>query len=529
MQQRYLLNFDTKELIQYETDCLVVGGGVAGLSAAWSLRRRGINVALLTKGSLADNNSSHAQGGIAAAVGQDDSPELHMQDTITAGAGLCNNEAVDLLVHEGVKRVKDLISLGVKFDTANGEISLGREGCHRQNRILHANGDATGAEITGTLSKIIVDDPHIHVYENHFIVDIFVQDNICYGILSKNILSGELQVFWAKSVILATGGAGQLFSRTTNPSGATADGIAIAYRAGAEVMDMEFIQFHPTALSVPGKPSFLISEAVRGEGAFLRNIQGKRFMPNYHFMAELAPRDIVSRAILEEMAKTESSHVLLDVSHMNETKIKKRFPNIYAACREFGFDIAKEPIPVAPAAHYAMGGIKTGLWGETNIEGLYCCGEAGCSSVHGANRLASNSLLDALVWGGRAAEKAAEKIKNVRSVHRHFSNHARVGNKPSGHAIMREELRQIMDKYAGPLRNAKGLQMALALVDDMGYWHDCEISSLNEMEFCNMLTVAKLIINAAILRKESRGGHFRLDYPKSLESWKKHIALKQKL
>ncbi|SHF49779.1 L-aspartate oxidase [Desulforamulus putei] len=527
MANTYLVNFDSRELPQQEAEYLIIGGGIAGLFTAWAAAKAGASVTLLTKRTVAESNTDRAQGGIAAALGQHDSPGLHMQDTLVAGAGLCDEDAVRILVNEGPERVKELIDMGASFDRTGDDLCFTREGCHSQDRILHAQGDATGAEILRTLSQNVTALASVEILENQYVVDLLVKNNICYGVLAVDQVSGQFRIFRGRVVVLATGGSGRLYNYTTNPEVATADGIALAYRAGAEVMDMEFIQFHPTSLVLPGAPRFLISEAVRGEGALLRNARGERFMPQYHGMAELAPRDIVSRAILSEMAKTGAESVFLDLTHLDPDKIKERFPTITLTCAKYGLDITKDLIPVAPAAHYMMGGIKTDLWGETSIQRLFACGETSCTAVHGANRLASNSLLDGLVWGGRIVQRAAYVLEN------------RLHDKPEFHCDhlrptpdidfyeLRKKLQQIMGEKVGPLRTAQRLAEALAFFDRWSYLQNHEVKETYQMEVRNMLEVGELITEAAMMRTESRGGHFRLDYPETAERWRKHIILKR--
>ncbi|HOV80298.1 MAG TPA: FAD-dependent oxidoreductase, partial [Bacillota bacterium] len=371
MPERYMLNFDTRELPQEEDEYIVLGSGIAGLYTSLTASQAGGSVTVLTKQTMMDTGTDKAQGGIAAALGDTDSPALHREDTLVAGAGLCDAEAVAALVSEGPDRVKELIRLGAIFDCDNRGLCLTREGAHSRRRILHASGDATGAEIQRVLTQRVKEDERIKVMENHYVVDLLVRENVCYGVLAFDRFERTLKVFRGKVVVLSTGGLGRLFEHNTNPEISTGDGIAIAFRAGAEVMDMEFIQFHPTVLNLPGAPRFLISEAVRGEGAYLRNSLGRRFMPGYHDLAELAPRDIVVRAILKEMAQTGSNKVFLDLTHLDPEVVKSRFPNITKTCAEFNLDITVDRIPVSPAAHYMMGGVKTNLVGETSIKGLY--------------------------------------------------------------------------------------------------------------------------------------------------------------
>lgn len=527
MANQYLVNFDSKELPQQEAEYLIIGGGIAGLFTAWSAAKTGAHVTLLTKKTVAESNTDRAQGGIAAALGQHDSPELHMEDTIIAGAGLCDEDTVRILVNEGPERVRELIEMGASFDRTGDGLCFTREGCHSQDRILHAQGDATGAEILRALSEKVRALSSVEILENQYVVDLLVHNNTCYGALALDQLTGEFRIFRGKVVVLATGGSGRLYNYTTNPEVATADGIALAYRAGAEVMDMEFIQFHPTSLVLPGAPRFLISEAVRGEGAILRNSKGERFMPQYHGMAELAPRDIVSRAILSEMAKTGANSVFLDLTHLEPDKIKERFPTITLTCSKYGLDITKDFIPVAPAAHYMMGGVKTGLWGETSIDRLFSCGESSCMAVHGANRLASNSLLDGLVWGGRIVRKASEVLQYQPQERPEFVCDHLKPTPDFNYEEHRKKLQQIMGEKVGPLRTALRLAEALAFFDRWSFLANHEVREASKMELRNMLEVGALITEAAMMRTESRGGHFRLDYPETVERWRKHIILKR--
>lgn len=527
MSSKYLVNFNSAELPQEEAEYLIIGGGIAGLFTAWAAAQAGARVTLVTKRSIAESNTDRAQGGIAAALGQHDSPQLHMQDTLIAGAGLCDEDAVRILVTEGPMRVRELIDMGASFDRAGNEFCFTREGCHSQDRVLHAQGDATGAEILRTLSQRVVATPNVDVLENQYVVDLLVKNNTCYGALAMDQITGQLRIFRGRIVVLATGGSGRLYNYTTNPEVATADGIALAYRAGAEVMDMEFIQFHPTSLVLPGAPRFLISEAVRGEGALLRNARGERFMPQYHGMAELAPRDIVSRAILSEMAKTGSDSVFLDVTHLEPDKIKERFPTITLTCAKYGLDITRQLISVAPAAHYMMGGVKTDLWGETSISRLFSCGEASCLAVHGANRLASNSLLDGLVSGGRIVQKAAYVLERGPKDKPEFQCESLLPTPKVDYDDLRKNLQQIMGDKVGPLRTALRLAEAQAFFDRWTCLKNHEIKETFLMEIHNMLEVGELITEAAMMRTESRGGHFRLDYPETSERWRKHIILRR--
>src|SRR5215211_5239403 len=385
-------------------DYIVLGSGIAGLFTALLAREHG-SVLVITKGSIQDSNTRYAQGGIAAAVGPDDSAALHRRDTLAAGAGLVDETAATVLTEEAAGRIADLVRFGVPFDTLDGEIVLGHEGAHSARRIIHAGGDATGAHIELTLSGLARVEG-ITVLEHVLATEIVVEGGQVSGVQALDTRTGELQTHGCRHLVLATGGAGQLYLFTTNPAVATGDGIALAYRAGADVMDMEFIQFHPTALRLPGVPVFLISEAVRGEGGLLVATDGRRFMPEVDERAELAPRDVVARAIVREMERTASDHVWLDVTHLPAERITARFPQIYRFCLEHGVDITRERIPVSPAAHYTMGGVRTNTWGETTLPGLFAAGEVACTGVHGANRLASNSVLETVVFAGRGGDRS---------------------------------------------------------------------------------------------------------------------------
>jgi L-aspartate oxidase len=502
---------------------IVLGSGVAGLYTALELSRNH-PVILLTKASLSESNTYYAQGGIASALGTHDSPELHYQDTMMAGAGLCNSKAVLTLVYDGPERVRHLIDLGTPFDRKNGEISFTREAAHSRPRILHADGDATGREISLTLIEK-VRRSNIRVYENHFALGLVTEKGHCHGVVTLN--AGELHLFLSSAVILCTGGIGQIYGKTTNPEIATGDGMALAYNAGAVLRDVEFLQFHPTALHLPPAPPFLISETVRGEGAILLNSAGERFMPDYHPLAELAPRDVVARAIFAESKRSSvsSSSVYLDLSKIPTATIKNRFPNIFETCLRFGLDITASPIPVAPAAHYMMGGVVTDLCGRTGVPRLYAAGEVASTGVHGANRLASNSLLEGLVFGGRAAGdmqkipiRLPDPASNYLKIHypRVFTDYS---NLQSDYV----RLRQITDQHLGIVRDALGLNEAMKSLElaesgPGGFELDPQYFELQ-----NLFHLAVLMAKAALYRTESRGGHYRADFPEPVDEWRKHI------
>ena len=506
----------------YEYDVIVVGSGIAGMFAAIKAARFA-RVCLLTKDAPYHTSTWLAQGGIAAAIGENDSPAEHMEDTLVAGGGLCRPEAVKVMVEDGPLRIRELLDMSMPFDRINGQLAMTREGAHRKNRIVYAGGDATGRILHETLKKNLLSNRAIEVREHTFVTDLVASDGEVVGVKT---LSGE--VYLAGSVILATGGLGRVFSCTTNPVVATGDGVAMAYRAGAEVVDMEFIQFHPTVFQSPQGDIILISEAVRGEGALLRNCHGELFMHKYHEMAELGPRDVVSRAIVDQMKNDGSSYVYLDITFKDPDFLAKRFPTIYSMTLQHGLCLAKDWLPVMPAAHYAVGGVQTGLFGETNLTGLYACGEVACTGVHGANRLASNSLLESLVFAERVVRHIEEKgrvlsgrlrQKNGSSKERTFSLQGEQGRK------LLVELRSLMFSNAGILREEKGLLGARRFIDRHAHLLEGLPEDRFTWELKNLFLVAGLIVNSALLRTESRGCHYRTDYPKPDEAWRlRHLC-----
>jgi L-aspartate oxidase len=491
-------------------DFLVIGAGVAGLSAAIELAEAG-QVLVIAKDSLRESSSEYAQGGIAVALGEDDSVELHAQDTLFAGDGLCDAAAVRVLTGEGPAAVRRLIEWGAEFDRDDGRLCRTREGAHCRSRVLHAHGDSTGREIARALYVKAASLPNITFRTFAATTDLLLGDGVCGAVVCDAKQRTALPIR-ARAALLATGGLGRVFLNTTNPDVATGDGVAIAWRAGAEIADVEFVQFHPTALRLEGAPSFLLSEAMRGEGAILRNAAGEAFMERYHALKDLAPRDVVARAMVAEMRREGSACVYLDATHRGAEFLRGRFPRIYDTLLRRGIDIGRQPAPVAPAAHYAMGGVWTDLDGRTSLPGLYAAGEAACTGVHGANRLASNSLLEGLVFGARAGRAMRECGEKKCSA---APPPARRG--PSGMA--REETERAAWDLCGILRTPEGLAEAVALLGREGP----PPGPLPEaFEARNMQQTAWLIARAALARRESRGAHFRADCPAREHAFEKH-------
>jgi len=519
-----------KQANQFHCDFLIIGSGLAGLYAALYASKFG-KVALITKSTLEESNSYWAQGGIAAAMDPEDSPLFHLKDTIKAGRGLCNKDAVEILVREGRDRVMDLITLGMKFDSGEKGLELGLEGGHTKRRVLHAGGSSTGKEMVRFLISSVKANQNISIFENTTVARLISDRKRCFGALAFKENLDEQMVFISKSTILSTGGTSALYQRTTNPPSAIGEGIALAYRAGAEIVDMEFIQFHPTALYTEGKESFLISEAIRGEGAYLLNHSGNRFMPDYHELAELAPRDVVSRAMFNEMRRSGKNHVFLTLKHLDPDYVKKRFSNIYSACLKYGIDITKDLVPVSPAAHYTIGGVRTGLMAETNLKGLFACGEVACTGVHGANRLASNSLLECIVFAKRAVDGATEsngEINKPDDLGETVSDSV-FSSPPSQKEPflkLKNTISQLMTVHVGIVRNENGLKKALSDLERIVEAID-ELSGYYKLKLQNMVEVSFLIAKSALLRKESRGTHIREDFPNEDPAWKVHIVWKR--
>ena len=507
-------------------DYIIIGSGIAGLYTALLAQEQG-RVLIITKGTIDDCNTRHAQGGIAAPIGGNDSAELHFEDTLKAGDGLVDPEAAKILASEAPDRIYDLVRFGVPFDTMNGAIALTMEAAHSVPRVLHAGGDATGAHIESTLSQR-VRERKIQVLEFCLATEIIIDktnEKLVKGVKALDLREGSMLEFECKYLILATGGAGNLFKYTTNPEVATGDGVPLAYKAGAELSDMEFYQFHPTALRLPGVAPFLISEAVRGEGGILRNVEGNPFMKDYAAEAELAPRDVVARSILFEMRKTGSDRVYLDVRHLPAKLVTTRFPNIFKYCLDHGLDITKGQIPVAPAAHYMMGGVKTNTWGETNIRGLFATGEVACTGVHGANRLASNSMLEVLIFSKRIVEITGQNaIKSMPRKMNEMHLSLKSGQNPSNITpVSLRALQDLMWQKVGIIRDKQGLQLA---VDTLEAWSKSlpEPSDRPSYELNNLVITGRFVAEAALTREESRGAHFRSDFPKHSSDWEKHIT-----
>ena len=499
-------------------DFIVIGSGIAGLRAAIELARGG-RVTVLTKDRLDESNTEYAQGGVAVALSDDDEIELHVEDTLKAGAGLCDETAVRVLVEEGPRYITELIEWGAEFDREGGELAFTREAAHSRRRILHAHGDSTGREIVRALLARAKQEPNIEFLAHAATLGLLVEDGRCVGVQYVDPNESVLREMRARAVVLATGGAGQIFSQTTNPDVATGDGMAMAYAAGATVCDLEFVQFHPTALAAPDAPRFLLSEAMRGEGGRLRNEFGEAFMSRYDERAELAPRDIVSRAIVEEMKRTGTRWVYLDLTHLKSTFLRDRFPKIFLTCLRYGLDITQDRLPVSPAAHYIMGGARTDTFGRTTLAGLYAAGEVACTGVHGANRLASNSLLEGLVFGARAGAAALDDARESLPV-------AHIEAAPIAITLTDwtldqralHRVQELMWRRVGIIRDDAELKSAL---DELAQLAEEELNARTR----NFITLARLIAQAALWRTESRGGHYRADFPeRDDERWRAHSA-----
>jgi L-aspartate oxidase len=527
-------------------DFLVLGSGIAGLSFALKVADQG-RVAIITKKQSAESNTNYAQGGIAAVMSKEDSFDLHLRDTLEAGAGLCRESVVRTVVEEGPARIAELIEHGMQLSErevpgsgGRKEFDLGREGGHSKRRIVHAK-DMTGREAERALLAAVARKPSIEIFENHLVIDLITRGklglsgpNRCYGVYVLDRGSGEVETFVAPVTVLATGGCGKVYLYTTNPDIATGDGVAMAYRAGAAIANMEFVQFHPTCLYHPQAKSFLISEAVRGEGGILRTLDGEELMNRYHPLRSLAPRDVVARAIDSEMKRTGADHVWLDITLKPAPFTMERFPNIYETCLGYGIDITKQPIPVVPAAHYQCGGVLTDVDGRTGIDGLFAIGEVACTGLHGANRLASNSLLEALVFAHRAAIRALAELPGPVDVTLPTWQSAQATNADEMVVVAHnwDEIRRLMWDYVGIVRTDKRLRRALKRIANLQeeiqeyYWDFLVTSDLLELR--NIATVAELIVKCALQRPESRGLHYNLDHPDPDPAWCQQDTLVRK-
>ena len=524
MKHRYIVPFDSEKLPHIEADLLVIGSGSAGLRAAIEVSNKHGDVVLITKSALKESNTSYAQGGIAVAMSEEDTIDAHVEDTLKAGVGLCDETAVQVMVEEGIQRVAELIEWGANFDREGNTLGFTMEAAHQRRRIVH-RGDATGQETSDVLINQLnkrasstglhpSGQEQIRIIEHAFAIDLMTQDETCCGAVV--LINDTPHCIFAKATIIAAGGLGRIYQCTSNPDVATGDGYAIAWRAGCEMIDMEFVQFHPTTLFLDGAPPFLISEAVRGEGGTLLNIYGERFMAKYHDKEELAPRDVVSRAIENEIQLTHFPCVYLDITHLASDFIQKRFPTIYHTCAHYGINITTDLIPVRPGAHFMMGGIRTNLNAETNIRGLYACGEVACTGVHGANRLASNSLLECIVFGTRAGQAATEYAQTINrtdraKIHSEATAEGRGPDAEFDPESVKETIRELMWKNVGILREDIDLETTLDALVALQYTRFG--NRIEEFEVQNMLDVAKLVTEAAMIRTESRGAHYRRDFP----------------
>lgn len=508
-------------------DYLVAGSGLAGLSVALRAARYG-RVAIVTKSWVRESNSYYAQGGIAAVTDQGDSPEEHRADTLQAGRELCDWSAVDVLVHEAPERIQELIASGMHFDQTDGLLALGLEGGHHHRRILHAGGDATGALVTSFLAKKVAEHPNIEIFENHIVLELLMRSHACWGFASWNVPLGREQLFVARHTLLTIGGTSAIYSRSTNPNTTIGDGVAIAWRAGCPIHDFEFIQFHPTALYSQERNAFLISEAVRGEGAHLYNARGERFMAGKYPLAELEPRDTVARAIAAEIDQGDAPYVWLDLRHLDSQHVLSRFPTIARHCAELGYDLTQR-IPVAPAAHYMVGGVRTNLYGQTHIPNLYVCGELASTGIMGANRLASNSLIECLVFGHRAVEqtRTVSKLPLPTEFAPHFF---RAPELETFYSNLKHAVAELLARGVGIVRTAQSLSAASSA---LGEW-EARVNALPIAQgelyrhLCeNLLIVARLLIEGATYRTESRGGHYRADYPEASPDFVCHTVQQQ--
>tara|TARA_B100000676_G_scaffold89176_1_gene88922 strand:+ start:20142 stop:21743 length:1602 start_codon:yes stop_codon:yes gene_type:complete len=523
---RYLVPFHPKDVAHRFTDVLIIGGGLAGLRAANAVSSSN-SLMIVTKDQLQQSNSNYAQGGIAGVMHPEDNFENHIQDTLTAGGSLCDQDIVDMVIKEAPDRIRELMQWGTNFDRNSGELSLGREGGHSHHRILHALGDSTGKEIIRAMIQWTRKLRNVSILENTFTLDLLTEDGICRGALIRQ--NNEMIMVWAKQTILCTGGAGQLYRESTNPSVATADGHALAYRAGAELSDMEFMQFHPTVLYIAGSSRNLITEAMRGEGAYLVDNNGHRFMNEYDQRGELAPRDVVSQAIVSQMEKKRHPCVYLDLAHLNASYVTGRFPGIARTCEKFGINITSDRIPVRPGAHYMIGGVTVDAQGRTTLPGLWAAGEVSASGLHGANRLASNSLLESLVFGahaGKGASDAASQMQDHYEAYQISNPNIASTNEIMDLPDITNSLKSLMWRFVGVRRQADTLKEALETIDRWRrYVLPAQFTSLQGWELQNMLTVARIMVDAAFQREESRGVHLRTDFPGLDHNWDRHLRI----
>jgi L-aspartate oxidase len=527
---RYLIPFDPKRVPHRFSDVLIVGGGLAGLRAALAVPPEQ-SVLVVTKSGLRQSNSAYAQGGIAGVIDPEDRFEDHIADTLAAGGELCDRAVVEMVVREAPARINELVEWGTRFDLVAGALALGREGGHSHHRIVHALGDATGKEVMRAVIDRACALANVETWEYAFTLDLLTHEGRCRGALVWSPDRGTVCV-WAKQTILCTGGAGQVYRETTNPEVATGDGLAVAYRAGAELRDMEFLQFHPTVLYIAGSSRSLITEAMRGEGAHLVDRHGHRFMPDYDPRGELAPRDIVSRAIVTQMERTRQPNVFLDLSHLDAKLVRARFPGIAAVCAEFGLDITRDWIPVRPGAHYMVGGVTVDLEGRTTLPGLWAAGECTSSGLHGANRLASNSLLEGLVFGAHAGAGAAREAAKQPDDWRALpivNPPVEEGAELLDLADIRNSLKSLMGRAGGVRRERAQLVEAAETIDRWcGYVLPRQFADVGGWELQNMLTVARIIIEAALVREETRGVHLRTDFPERDDlHWKRRIGFRR--
>jgi L-aspartate oxidase len=524
---RYLVPFHPKDVAHRFTDVLIIGGGLAGLRAANAVSSTN-SLMIVTKDQLQQSNSNYAQGGIAGVMHPEDNFDNHIQDTLTAGGSLCDQDIVGMVIKEAPDRIQELMQWGTKFDKDAGKLSLGREGGHSHHRILHALGDATGKEIIRAMIQWTRKLRNVTILENTFTLDLLTEAGVCRGALIRQ--NNDMIMVWAKQTILCTGGAGQLYRESTNPPVATADGHALAFRAGAELSDMEFMQFHPTVLYIAGSSRNLITEAMRGEGAYLVDNNGYRFMKDYDQRGELAPRDVVSQAIVSQMEKNRHPCVYLDLAHLNPSYVTNRFPGIARTCDKFGINITSDRIPVRPGAHYMIGGVTVDSEGRTTLPGLWAAGEVTSSGLHGANRLASNSLLESLVFGthaGQGASQAATATQDHYEAYQISNPNIASTNEIMDLTDITNSLKSLMWRFVGVRREADTLKEALETIDRWRrYVLPAQFTSLQGWELQNMLTVARIMVNSALERQESRGVHLRTDFPaKDDDNWNRHLRI----